>query len=374
MRILTRYLAREVSLATALVLATLVMLIGFFDLIHELGELGKGAYRLSTILLYVLLSAPSNIYNLFPVAVLIGTLFALSRLASHSELTVMRVSGLSLGAIARALMVVGSGFAILTLIFGEFVAPAAERYAQEMKIRATQSLIGQEFRSGLWVKDEGSFVNVKEVHLNGGEAQLFGVKIYEFDSANRLKTISFAKKGVYLGDNHWRLEDVQQTAFLEKSTTLKRLPDATWRSVLKPDILSVLLVMPERMSALSLYAYIQHLRDNSQRSTRYEIAIWTKLVYPAAVLVMMLLAIPFSVSQSRASGVGVRLFIGILIGLVFHLVNRLFSSIGQLNNLSPFISAWLPTLIFFLVAIVMLRWVDRRTSGASFSFWEFKRT
>src|SRR5712691_3497752 len=97
MRILTRYLAREVSLATFLVLAALVMLMAFFDFIHELGDIGKGAYKLSDVLLFVFLSAPDNVYNLFPVAALIGTLFALSKLASHSELTVMRVSGLSLG-------------------------------------------------------------------------------------------------------------------------------------------------------------------------------------------------------------------------------------------------------------------------------------
>ena len=370
MRILTRYLAREVTLATALVLVALAMLFGFFDLIHELGELGKGSYRLGNILAYVGLNMPGNIYNVFPVAALIGTLFALSRLASHSELTVMRVSGLSLAAIARALMVVGSGFVVLTLIFGEVITPVAERYAQEMKIRATESLIGQEFRSGVWVKDEGSFVNVKEVHLNGPDARLVDVRIYEFDTASRLKSISLAKGGNYLGENRWRLEDVQQTLFSETSTTLKRLPEMIWKSVLKPDILSVLLVVPEQMSAVNLYAYIQHLRDNAQKSTRYEIAIWTKLVYPMAVLVMMLLAVPFSVTQPRGGGVGVRLFIGILIGLGFNLVNRLFSSLGQLNGLSPFVSAWMPTLLFLAVALVMLMWAERRTSGAS--LWGYR--
>ena len=95
MRILTRYLAREIALATALVLVALAMLFGFFDLIHELGELGKGSYRLGNILAYVGLNMPGNIYNVFPVAALIGTLFVLARMTSHSELTVMRVSGLS---------------------------------------------------------------------------------------------------------------------------------------------------------------------------------------------------------------------------------------------------------------------------------------
>jgi lipopolysaccharide export system permease protein len=174
-----------------------------------------------------------------------------------------------------------------------------------------------------------------------------------------------------LGDNQWKLENVQQTVFSEKDTTLSRTPEVIWESVLKPDILSVLLVVPEQMSVVNLYTYIQHLRDNAQRSTRYEIAIWTKVVYPTAVLVMMLLAVPFSASQRRAGSVGRKLFIGILIGLAFNLVNRLFSSIGQLNSLSPFVSAWLPTLIFFVVAIVMLIWTERRTSGTPFSLWKY---
>lgn len=372
-RILTRYLAREVTLATLLVLATLIMLFGFFDFIHELSDLGKGNYRMVNAVLYVVLSASGNVYDLFPVAALIGTLFALSRLAAHSELTVMRVSGLSLGAIARALMVIGLGFVAVTLLFGELITPIAGRYAQEMKIRATESLIGQEFRSGVWVKDEGSFINVKEVHLNGKEARLVNVKIYEFDTANRLKTISLAERGSYLGNSRWRLEQVQQTVFSETGTTLNRLPEWIWKSVLKPDILSVLLVNPDQMSAVNLYTYIQHLRDNAQRSTRYEIAIWTKLVYPAAVLVMMLLAMPFSVSQPRGGSVGTRLFIGILLGLGFNLINRLFSSIGELNGVSPFLSAWLPTLIFLAVALLMLMWSERRTSAASFNFSGYRR-
>jgi lipopolysaccharide export system permease protein len=102
MRILTRYLSREVALATLIVLVGLTMLFAFFDLIHELGDLGKGSYRIGGALLFVVFNMPAHVYELFPVAALIGALYALSQLASHSELAVMRVSGLSLAAIARA--------------------------------------------------------------------------------------------------------------------------------------------------------------------------------------------------------------------------------------------------------------------------------
>lgn len=364
--ILTRYLAREVSLHTGMVLVALVLLFGFFELIQELNDLGKGNYRFADILMHVLLSMPSSVYNIFPAAALIGTMLALSRLASHSELTVMRASGMSLGSIALALMAVGVVFALLTLVFGEMITPAAERAAQELKMRATESLVGREFRSGVWVKDEGNVVNVKAVQIDADETRLLEIRVYEFDEEKRLKSISFAQSGTYLGNNQWKLVNAHKTLFTDGRTEVKTLPELTWKTVLTPDILSVLLIKPEQMSAVNLFTYIQHLRDNAQRSTRYEIAIWTKLIYPSAVLTMMLLAVPFSVGSQRGGGVGKRLLIGILLGLAFNLANRLFSSLGQLNEVSPFASAALPTIIMFCVAIGLLAWTERKTSGARF--------
>ena len=363
MRVLTRYLSREVGYSAAAVLFALLALFALFDLIHELGDLGKGNYRLKNILLHVLLGSAGTVYDILPVAALIGTLYGLSQLATRSELTVMRASGVSLAAIARALAPVAMIMVLASLLFGELITPAAERRAQELKILATQSLVAREFRSGVWVKDEGSFVNVQRVQLDGGEARLNTIRVYEFDKAARLKTISEAARGSYLGQNRWKLEDVRQTSFTDAGTQVKRLPEAVWQSVLKPEILSVLLVVPEQMSAWNLYTYIQHLKDNAQRATRYEIALWTKLVYPLAVVVMMLLAIPFSARHQRGASIGARLFVGILIGLLFNSGNRLFSSIGQLNGLSPFLSAWLPTLLFLALALALIVSAERRTAA-----------
>jgi lipopolysaccharide export system permease protein len=359
MRILTRYLTREVALATLVVLLALTMLFSFFDLIHELGDLGKGSYRIGGALFFVALSMPGHVYELFPIAALIGALYALSQLASHSELAVMRVSGLSLAAIGRALVPIGLLFVVAMLFVGEVVTPVLEKIAQETKVRLTESLIAQEFRSGVWVKDEGSFVNVREVRPGRGGTQLFGIKIYEFDSLYRLKSISLAREGIYLGHNRWRMLDVHQTVFSDAGTSLQSLPEAIWKSVLTPDILAVLLVVPEQMSLSNLFTYIQHLRDNAQSSTRYEIALWAKLVYPCAALVMLMLAVPFSVSSRRTGGVGARLLVGILIGLAFNSANRLFSSLGQLHGMPAFVSAVLPTLVFLIVALGLLYLAER---------------
>ncbi len=356
MRILTKYLTREVIIATVLVFGALLMLFAFFDVVAELKNIGRGSYRLPTLLQVVLWSLPGHVYELFPIAVLIGTLFALTQLNSHSELTVMRASGLSLVAISRSLMIMGVVLAVITFLFGEYVAPISERRAQQIWLQATNAVVAQQFRSGLWVKDDNSFVNVQEINA---DTSLKNVKIYEFDATYKLKSISYAKRGEHVAENKWRITDVEQTVFDEKGASLKNLAEANWNSVLTPSILSVLREQPGQMSASDLSAFVDHLRDNKQDSNRYEIAFWSKIIYPVAVIVMMLLAVPFSSFQKRAGGVGAKIFVGIMLGLVFHFVNRLFAHIGQLNDWPPFLSASLPSGVFLTLALVMLYRVQR---------------
>ncbi|HXF66425.1 MAG TPA: LPS export ABC transporter permease LptG [Burkholderiales bacterium] len=357
MRTLRRYLAAEIGAATALVFAALVMLFAFFDLVEQLKDLGRGAYSLRRILLYVLLSVPDHVYELFPVAVLIGTLFALAQLVAGSEYTVMRTSGVSTARFAATLAAIGLGFATLTFVFGEFIAPPAEQLAQRVRSQAITGLVAQEFRSGLWVKDDRSFINVAEVLP---DATLRGVRIYEFDDAYRLRSISHARRGLYQGERRWLLEEVSQTLFDDMKTTVREVAAASWQSVLEPELINVLLVRPEQMSAWNLYSYAQHLKENRQKALRYEIALWSKLTYPLAVLVMMVLALPFAHFQSRQAGVGAKIFAGIMLGLVFHFMGRLSSHLGLLNDWPPFAAAILPTAIFLSIALAMIWWQERR--------------
>ena len=178
LRTLERYFARQIYGNVLFVLGAFLALFSFFDLIRELADLGRGDYQLRQVFVFVLLSAPTNAYELFPIAVLIGTLYVLAHLASNSEYTVMRASGLSPGRAALVLGKVGLAFVAATFIVGEWVAPAAEEQAQKVKLRAMSAMIGQDLQSGLWFKDEGSFINVREARRDNA---LTGVRIYEFD-------------------------------------------------------------------------------------------------------------------------------------------------------------------------------------------------
>jgi len=357
MRTLRRYIAAEIFVATALVMAALVMLFAFFDMVDQVKDLGRGGYSLKLVIAYVLLTAPGHVYELFPIAVLIGALFALAQLVAASEYTVMRTAGVSTANMIATLVGTGLMLAAVTFAFGEFIAPPAEQFAQRLRSQAITGLVAQEFRSGLWIKDDRSFINVVQVLP---DTTLRGVRIYDFDDRYQLRSISYARRGTYQHDRRWLLQDVVRTNFQDSETTVQKLEQASWQSALDPDLISLLLVNPDKMSAMSLYSYAQHLKENHQRALRYEIALWNKLTYPLAALVMVVLALPFAYIQSRQAGVGAKIFAGIMLGLLFHVLGRLFSHLGLINEWPAFFSASVPTAAFFCLAVGMLWWQERR--------------
>ncbi len=357
LKVYERHLAREIYGDTLLVLIAFLALFAFFDLIHELETVGKGGYELHHALGYVMLTMPGRAYEIFPIAVLIGSLYALTLLARHSEITVLRASGLATAEFLLTLAKIGAPFVLLTFVIGEFVVPASERAAQQLRLTAMSQLVGQEFRSGLWVKDGTSFINVREVLP---DATLRGVRVYAFDEKQRLHSISEAETGRYVPPDHWQLTNVAQTRFEGERAVVLRHEELKWTSALNPDLLSVLLVVPDRMSLVNLYQYIRHLSDNQQKTQRYEIALWKKLIYPLATLVMMALALPFAYAHDRMAVVSAKVFIGVMLGILFHMLNGMFSHLGVINNWQPLTSAVTPSVIFLLAAGSMLWWVERR--------------
>jgi lipopolysaccharide export system permease protein len=362
MHIFKRYFWQETSINILMIMLGLLAMFSFFDLIQELDSLGQGNYGITQMLVFVLLSIPGHIYDVVPVAVLVGMMYSLGTLARNSELVVMRVSGLSLLNIGWILVKVGMLFTALTFFVGELITPISEKMAQRLRVQATDSVIAQDFKSGLWVKDGKSFVNVETVLP---DASLLNVHIYEFDEDFKLRSISVAKKGQY-EDEYWGLSDVTQTQFntfkkIEQNNIQTQIFNkANWKSLIRPELLNVLLVAPEKMSAWNLYAFIQHLQANKQKTTRYDVALWSKIIYPLACIVMVILALPFGFIQQRVGGTSAKLFIGVMLGVMYQIMNRVFIHLGVLNDWPPLMSAITPTILFLIAGLSLIFMIERR--------------
>ena len=358
MKLIHRYIFTTLFRSTLFTLLALLSLYGVFELMAEVHNLGTGSYTLVTMLSYVALLMPGHAYQLMPLAVLIGGMAAITQLTSSGEYTAIRTSGVALSQVACTMLRFGLGFSMLTLLFGEIVAPHSSQQAHKIKLSATHSMVDQKFRSGMWIKDKQSFIHIKTMLP---DTSLLGVHIYTHDNDFRLVRTRYAERGFFLKHKkQWRLLNVRETILGNTQLISKHYASQPWESTIDPGILSVLLVVPEQMSVSALLTYIKHLQSNHQKTRRYEIAMWSKLFYPLACISMALATLIFAPQQHRQRHLGVRLFIGICLGIAFHFLNRLFAHLGLLYDWNPIISAALPTLLFLVTSVTIIARQERR--------------
>lgn len=356
MKLISRYLIKELSLMSLYAMLALLALYSFFDLVNEIGDLGSGHYNGAKMLQYILLQMPAHAYELMPLAVLIGGLLALSRLASASELTVMKSSGVSTRRLIGILLAFGALFALGTAVLGEWVSPKAARYAENMKTFAKDGRVSSG-ADGLWLKEGDSFVNIREMLP---DQTLRDIRAYRYDQAFKLAENWQAEAAEIRADGTWLLKNVRSSVLSENQVQTAYEAQRVWSGGIKRSLLDVLLVKPDQMSLGALTAYIAHLQDNRQEAADYRISWWRKLMYPLATMVMALLAFAFTPQSVRHGNMGLRLFGGICIGLAFHFAGRLFGFAGKLYGLPPFAAAVLPTLIFALWAVWLIYRAERR--------------
>jgi len=365
MKTIRRLIYREVIGAVTFVTIGFLALFFFFDFVDELGNVGRGTtpYRLTHALMYVTLLLPSHLYELLPIAVLIGTIFVMARFAQSSEFTILRTSGLGPGRAIRSLMVLGAGFALITFAAGDYLAPAADRAAQLLKARYQGSIsIGQ---TGAWLKERQAertyTVNVSALTSDGA---LRGVRIFEAGSGGMLTSVT-AADGARFADGRWLLDNARQRVFTTgadglAAVTVRQHAQLEWPTDLSAEMVSVALLRPDRMRTLDLFTYIRHLKANGQASQRYEIEFWRKVFYPLSALVMVVLALPFAYLHFRSGSITGFVFGGVLIGISFFLLNNVFGYIGNLRDWWPWLTAAAPGLIYSMLSLGALGWLVLR--------------
>jgi len=350
-RILGRYIGRWVVGATLLALAVLLALFTVFALIDQLGDVGKGRFGLADMVEYLVLTTPRRVYELIPVATLLGTLLGLGVLASHSELTVIRAAGVSAWRIAAATLKAVALPIIAGIIIGDFVVPAADDLAETRRSIALTSQIALKTRTGFWARDGQRFVNIREVLP---DRRLADVYIYAFDEKRRLRTAVRAAGARAVADR-WILEEVSESVISAERVESRSATSLPWEAPLAADLVDLAVIRPDRASSADLLRYVRFLRGNGQDPALYELALWSKLTMPLTAGAMALLAIPFVFGPLRSVGMGQRVLAGSLVGVSFHILSQATAQVGLVYGLPPAVGATVPTLAVAALATWLLR-------------------
>ena len=327
MKTVRRLLYRDIVGSVLFTAVAFLSLFFFIDFVDELNDVGKQGYQAWHAALVCLLAVPAHFYELFPIAVLIGTIYALSRMAQSSEFTILRTGGL------------GPGRALLLL--------------------AT---------IGAWLKDhrntpEGERSYSISVGSASSRGDLDNVRIFEFDGDGRLLRRVQAAHARVGRDAVWQLEDVDLTHW-DGSVTRSTVPEEhlerlAWPTTLSASVVAAAVLPIDTMSTVELFRYSQHLASNEQAGQRYEIQFWKKALYPFACVVMVALALPFAYLQARAGGISLKVFGGIMLGISFVLLNNVAGHLGLLRNWTPWIVAAVPSALYLWLSLAAFGWLVR---------------
>ena len=379
-----RYLAREIYRSTAVVLIALLGLFTFFTLVDELDTV-NARFPLTALFYLQGLSLPTRLYDLLPIGLLIGAILALSGLAQRNELVILRVSGISGMGLLRMLWTVSIPIVLGALVLSEFLTPLAEIKSSEVNLLMRGRVEGGRLASGYWFKEptpSGGMrvVNVGKLLTSGNVENLL---IYEFPDGLALSTIIQAKSGRFV-KGKLDMQDVVETHLDpniksvladakvtgKPAATVKQLPQQTINTTLSSERLVARILTPERMSLVALHDYIDYLNHNQLQADRQIVAVWRKMAYPFTLLVMLTIAAPISFMQTRRGGVGAKVFLGILLGTGFFMINQLALNVSLLFGWPPVVTALLPN-IGAMIAVFMMEnrnALAQRSGG--FFFWK----
>ncbi len=350
-RLLDRYLGLAILTGVGLMVLLLTSIHTLIDFVDELNNAAERGLTFLHAVVLTGLTIPRRVYELFPTAVLLGGLLGLGNLAANNELMVLRASGVSIFRISVTVLKVGLVLSMLAFVMGEFLVPATEHQVEDLKNISKSGRISTGGRWGMWAKDGNRLVNVGYVYPN---LRLERIRVCELEGGVRLSRAIYADSAVYTKD-HWVLKGVRTTTIEPERVTAVYHEEERWDRLLPTDLFEVLQIEPHKMSARKLLTYIGYLDENGLESNEYKLAFWGHFTVPISATLMLLLAVPFVFGPMRSTKAGQRLFVGLLVGIAFYLVNQAVNNMGLVYGMSPLLVAVLPLAVLLGVILLAMR-------------------
>lgn len=352
MTILDRYVFGLVSSSIFAVLLVLIGIDSLAELIDEMGET-QANYGLLQVLFYILLQLPGAVSEYSGYSALIGVLIGLGLLSNTGELTVIRASGFSLTRIGWMVMQPALLLIVLASLVSEFVAPTLEQMSESQR-SILRDEPGQGIKeSGLWMFDQGAFLHVDAVYPGG---RLFGLSRYKIDieqaslQARESKETRFDEANNNWTDYQLRWTDVDPLV-VDSGTS----SNANWRTELRPELLNMSVLGADQMSIKDLSQYTAYLGEDQQRAREYKVQFWKKLLAPLAIASLVFMGMSFVLGSNRQIAVGERIFVGVVVGTVFQLLQDIFGPASVVWGFSAFLAVLIPILITLAVGFLLIR-------------------
>lgn len=343
------YILRSLTLSMLVVLLCIVVLMSLFGFIDEAQGTGESRDFLSVALL-VVLSIPMQLGEMVPYVIFLGSVIGLGTLSSTSEITVLRVAGVSQWRIAASASMASVVFLVLMWIVAEYVGPKATELASGFSPTESSAGVGR----GYWYREGDIFTWFRDIEETG---EVTEIKQFEFDERKALVRATESTRGTPLSQSHgWELFDVQETLFNSASSTTQLASERIWNLDSNfPSFRARVRRDPEDLSILDLHRHIDYLKKEGLNSGTFEIAFWSRITTPAAVIGLVLVAVGFVLGPLRETGMGTRLTAGIGAGVFFGYLQQTLGPLALLYNVPAVLGVFIPIVLMWGAGLLLLR-------------------
>ena len=351
MKLLQRYIAKNILASIALITLMLIGLQVFILFVKEIGDLGNGSYEIVQATWFVVCQLPYQIYLFMPMASMLGCLIGLGLMANHRELVVMRAAGMSIWQVTLTVFKAALIVIVIVAVVGEALVPQLTRFSNDKKMMAINN--GQTLRTskGMWLRVQNDFITVGAVLSN---IELQNVVQFHFDESHHLRLARRADK-IEFKDGVWRAIRVHETIISDTHTEARDISVMDWDVIVKPAVFGMGRSEPDEMTLHELRQYIRAQKATNQQALSYQLDYWQRIFQPLTTMVMMMIAIPFIFGPLRSSTMGSKLLVGAAVGFGFNILNRFFGPLSQVYQWPPIVAAIVPTCIFALLGIYLMR-------------------
>ncbi|OQW46590.1 MAG: LPS export ABC transporter permease LptG [Proteobacteria bacterium SG_bin7] len=357
--LIDRYIGKAFTVNFLLALVTFTSLFVSIDFMTTMNSYSNVAVPI--IVDFYRYSFPSIVYQMIPVAAIIGTVFTISALNRNNELVALYSCGLSLARISLPILVVVAFISCVSYWLSDQVLPSfaqKKNFVYYVQMKNRPGLYSTVKTDRIWYRSKNVLFNIQTLNPEAKRAQ--GLSMYYFDNAWKLIQLVRAD-GVEILGREWKLKNGTVTVFAEESSFpfTKSFDEKIIHMDEDTGDLSSSTNSSEQLSVSQLNSFIKKNKEAGLDTTRYEIDLHSKFSFAFASLVMSLLGIPFSLSRVRSGGRVLNF--GICIGVVFFywtLYNS-FITMGRYSYVPAMIGAWLPNLITIGVALIFLLRVKR---------------
>ena len=351
-RTVSLYMARLFLVRTFGILALLVLVLQALDLLGNSAKIlaapGNGDAQ---VWYYVSLRTPQIVSTFLPFSVLLGTILTLIQMNQNSEVVALKSAGMSAHQVLAPLLLASMGVAAISFAFNDHVVSRATATLDSwQKVDFGPLPRDRGDRANVWVRDGDDLVEVDSIRGRGDAAQLSGITIYDRTGGN-LTAIVRAGSGRREGDG-WRIGPA--TRFDVASGKLTQLGNILVARGVRPDQFTLGAVDPDGLSFGALRSAISDLADAGRPTKSLESTLWHKLSGPLSSVLMPLLGAVAAFGLARSGQLFIRAVIGMALGFAYFVADNFALAMGNLGAYPPFLAAWAPFLLFFLIGEAVL--------------------